>query len=435
VTTFFRDPEMFAALARWLPTRVAEIPRGGSLRVWVPGCASGEEAYSTAILLLESLGPRLADLEVQVFATDADERATRAARTGIYPRDSLYSVSEDLRARFFVDVRDQVRVSKEVRDLCVFATHDLLRQPPFRNMDIVSCRNVLFCFQRDVRNDVLTKLHYALKARGCLVLGQAETVEPSSHLFDCLDAHGKLFARTPGPTPRLSEAVELGRCQGTAAPTGPGVALPPPSALQAAIDTVYAPPAAVVDARGTVLHVSGAADRYMRQPQGKGEFDIGHLSHPAPRGEINTLFHLLAMRPDTEVISPAVTCEIAGKAAHVRVVGRKLDDPQSGNRLGEEMSRGLLREMLTAAGASLVCVEAGTRVVEQLSVDGADAFHVVLCDIEMPELDGYGAIIGLTAHAFEQARDRGRSAGMTCNLTKPYSLKALTEVIARHLPT
>jgi two-component system CheB/CheR fusion protein len=117
VTTFFRDPEMFAALARWLPTRVAEIPRGGSLRVWVPGCASGEEAYSTAILLLESLGPRLADLEVQVFATDADERATRAARTGIYPRDSLYSVSEDLRARFFVDVRDQVRVSKEVRDL------------------------------------------------------------------------------------------------------------------------------------------------------------------------------------------------------------------------------------------------------------------------------------------------------------------------------
>jgi PAS domain S-box-containing protein len=326
VTTFFRDPEVFSAMRGWLNTRVNTLHPGDSLRVWVPGCASGEEAYSLAILLYEALSEHRLTLDAHVFATDADDRATRLARTGLYPREAVKGLSDAQIQRYFQIEDDRVRVAKPIRDLCVFATHDLLRQTPFRNMDVVSCRNVLIYFGRDDRQQVLHKLHYALKPGGCLVLGQAESLSAGNALFDPIDGPHKLYGRRPGPSPRLLDLTgNVTTVHDTATPA------PEPNAdepvleglIHATLQRAYVPPSVLVRGDGTILHIIGDTNQLLALPRGAGNFAITSLCKPALRGEIKTLLHLLSTRGEEYLASQRVRIELDSEAVDVRVVGRK----------------------------------------------------------------------------------------------------------------
>ena len=195
VTSFFRNPEIFAALRRdvfprLLRDRAADAP----VRVWVPGCSTGEEAYSIAICLLESLDDVAAGPPIQIFGTDVRDSAVDKARAGIYLENIATDVSPERLARFFARVDGTFQVSKTVRDLCVFARHDLIRDPPFSHLDLISCRNVLIYLEPGVQRRVMANFRYALKPTGFLILGSSETIVASSDLFVPVDREHKVFA-------------------------------------------------------------------------------------------------------------------------------------------------------------------------------------------------------------------------------------------------
>ncbi|MFL5262706.1 MAG: CheR family methyltransferase, partial [Anaeromyxobacteraceae bacterium] len=196
VTSFFRDPGAFDALkAKVVPRILARKPDGATIRVWIPGCASGEEAYSIAMALLEMIDESRRALGIQIFATDASERTIEKARAGVYPEAALREVGDERRRRYFGRVDGGYRVTKALRDLCVFVRHDLARDPPFSKVDLVSCRNVLIYFRTTLQKKVIATFHYALNDPGFLLLGRSENLTGFARLFSPVDRANKLFER------------------------------------------------------------------------------------------------------------------------------------------------------------------------------------------------------------------------------------------------
>ncbi len=204
VTTFFRDADAFEAVKRVIVPRLFEGKgTNDAVRVWVPGCATGEEAYSLAILLREHMDGLAVVPRVQVFATDIDEPAIATARSGRYPATLIDGLSPDRRERFFSHAENSYVVSKEVRDLCTFSAHSLIRDPPFSRMDLVSCRNLLIYMDADLQATVIPAFHYSLAPGGVLLLGSSETVTRHESLFAPLEKEHRIFQRRDGPSPPL----------------------------------------------------------------------------------------------------------------------------------------------------------------------------------------------------------------------------------------
>ncbi len=206
VTRFFRDKEAFEALeVKVIPRLVADAHSPDPIRVWVPGCATGEEAYSVAILLRDGLARSKSRRPVQIFATDVDDRAIEAARAGLY----LGAIASDLSAerleRNFVMEAGSYRVAKELREMCLFSRHDLVKDPPFSKLDLISCRNLMIYFDAPLQQRVFATFHYALRPGGHLFLGPSEGVAARSRLFAPLDKRHRLYARQ-------DSATELRRC-------------------------------------------------------------------------------------------------------------------------------------------------------------------------------------------------------------------------------
>lgn len=201
VTSFFRDQETFETLKAKVIPRLFESKRAdGVVRVWVPGCATGEEAYSLAILLREHMDSLTALPRVQLFATDIDDGAIAAARLGRYPTTLIEGLSPQHLRRFFVPSDGSYVVAKEIRDLCTFSVHDLVRDPPFSMMGLVSCRNLLIYMNSELQAQIVPIFHYALVPGGILVLGGAESVVQHADLFDTVDKGARIFQRRVGPS-------------------------------------------------------------------------------------------------------------------------------------------------------------------------------------------------------------------------------------------
>ena len=199
VTSFFRDQETFETLRTKVIPRLFESKRAdGVVRVWVPGCATGEEAYSLAILLREHMDSLTATPRVQVFATDIDEGAIAVARLGRYPATLVEGLSPQRLQRFFAPSDGSYAVAREIRDLCTFSVHDLVRDPPFSMMGLVSCRNLLIYMNRELQAQIIPVFHYALAPGGILVLGGAESVVQHADLFDTMDKSARIFQRRDG---------------------------------------------------------------------------------------------------------------------------------------------------------------------------------------------------------------------------------------------
>jgi len=277
VTQFFRDPETFDTLARQVLPRITKAKgEQAPLRIWVPGCASGEEAYTIAMLVHEHLEHSGRELAVQLFATDIDAGILAQARQGRYSSSICESVSAKRLERFFTREGEGYQASKELREMCLFSQHSLIRDPPFSQLDLISCRNVLIYLDADLQKKLVPLFHYALRPGGFLFLGPSEGVAQSTELFESIDKKSRIFRRKDTLSRPLVEfplsvrgAAQVPPLPPTSQPeAGSGTRERVGAAFERAILQDYAPASAVINERGEVLFVAGPLARYLALPVG-----------------------------------------------------------------------------------------------------------------------------------------------------------------------
>jgi len=297
VTSFFRDRDAFGALANVLPQVFANKATGQPIRIWVAGCATGEEAYSMGILLLEEASRQNERPQLQIFGTDLDVRALATAREARYPVAIEADVSEGRLRRFFSRDGDHYRVRQELRDIILFALHDLLKDPPFSHVDLVSCRNVLIYLDRDLQEQVCATFNYALNPAGYLFLGAAEIADKPPGLFRNVDRHARIYQSTlpPGAKPQaLPRLLGPMRVREQMLPlvqsVSPTTALSEAAAHRRAIEQI-APPSILVDEVHRVVHLSDTAGRYFLPSGGPLSADVTELVRPELRFELRSALH------------------------------------------------------------------------------------------------------------------------------------------------
>jgi two-component system, chemotaxis family, CheB/CheR fusion protein len=299
VTSFFRDPEAFSALQEQvIPRLFSGKPAGAVIRVWVPGCSTGEEAYSMAILLQERLEALKQNFKVQLFATDIDRQAIGYARAGMFPASIAADVSPERLARFFTQEPDgsAYRIAKSIRDLVIFSEQDVIKHPPFTKLDLISCRNVLIYMGGELQKKLIPLLHYALNPGGMLFLGTSETVGEFVDLFATMDRRSKIYHRKEdvhgthhpargGFLPPLSEDASVPWPSGRAPGEGK---LPLRELTERALLQQYAPAGALVDERGDILYLHGRTGQYLEPAPGEAGMNILKMAREGLRRELTT---------------------------------------------------------------------------------------------------------------------------------------------------
>ncbi len=311
VTTFFRDPQVFASLAKTvIPYLFDGQEAGGSIRVWVPGCATGEEAYTIAMLLLEEAGKRDLRPEIQVFGTDLDSSALAVAREGRYPPTIEADLSEERLHRFFQSQGDNYQVRRELRDIVLFASHSLLRDPPFSKLDLISCRNLLIYLDRDLQHQVCSTFHYSLNPGGHLLLGSSENADQPAGLFRPLDRDARLYRSITGNSDRRPALpMLLGPYHSTdrnfgsprTASFGGGSG---DAALHRQMLERVAPPSMLVDGSHRALHLSDHAGRYLQLSGGSVSTDAVDMVRQELRFDLRSALHRAFERSEATLSLP-----------------------------------------------------------------------------------------------------------------------------------
>jgi two-component system CheB/CheR fusion protein len=324
VTTFFRDRESFTALARLMPQLFTNAGQE-TIRVWVAGCATGEEAYSIGMMLLEEAGRHEPRPRLQVFASDLDTRALGAARLGSYPVAVEADVSEERLRRFFTREGDHYWVRAELKNIVLFTVHDLLKDPPFSKLELVSCRNVLIYLDRDLQEQVLSTFNYALNPGGLLLLGPAETVDNPPGLFRMLDRSARIYQTTlrhgdrPQLVPRLLAPLHHHLDAQVGGPHPPLAMLAWSEAARhrAALERM-APPSMLVDEQQRVLHLSNHAGRFLAPAGGTLTGDAVDLTREELRFELRSALHR-AFEQKAESLSLPILLRLGGTLHRVQV--------------------------------------------------------------------------------------------------------------------
>lgn len=281
VTAFFRNPAAFEVLKKKVFPKLVKPQRDQPLRVWVPGCSSGQEAYSIAMALVEFAERSGQGRRLQLFATDVNEALLDKARAGFYAESLVHDLSPGRLRRFFVKEDGGYRAAKFLREMVVFARQNLLSDPPFSRMDLISCRNMLIYLEADAQRKVLPTLHYALKLEGFLFLGESESPGPVADLFATVDRKYKIFCKKPGLTAHPHFAARHpGERKEIPAPGRPGA----PEGFHAEVnarreaDRVtlnrYAPPGVLLNAQGHVLQFRGETSPFLKPPTGNASFHV-----------------------------------------------------------------------------------------------------------------------------------------------------------------
>jgi two-component system, chemotaxis family, CheB/CheR fusion protein len=300
VTSFFRDFEVFEALkSQVYPAILKDKSNKGTIRMWAPGCSTGEETYSLAMTLLEFLGDATS-FQVQIFGTDLSEKGIQKARTGVYPESIAEEISPERMRRFFVKVEEGYRVNKAVRDMCVFARQNLASDPPFSQMNLVACRNLLIYVQPVLQKRIVPILHYALKPSGFLVLGSSESVSAFPDLFSTVDKKHKIYAKKITASRLHYNFAE------SYYPTGGGTDIPgkttesqgspdPEVDVQIEADRLvlknYAPVGVVIDANMEVVQFRGRTTPYLEQAPGKPSLNVLKLARNGLAIELRSLIN------------------------------------------------------------------------------------------------------------------------------------------------
>lgn len=335
VTAFFRDTEAFSAFEqKVIIPLVASKHDDQPIRVWIPGCATGEEAYSIAMLLVEHLEKTNKHCRIQIFASDIDETALSHARIGLYPENIKASVSETRLQRFFRKEDQSYRIKKSLRELVTFASQNLISDPPFSNLDLISCRNLLIYLSAEIQSKVLALFHFALRENGNLFLGHSETSSQQESLFKPLAKKWRIYQRT-GPASSTS-SVEFPIASRITRSIQPLVGKQVYDKNQLRLGDVaqqfllheFAPAAVLVNIKHQIVHFSGSTSRFLEQPSGSPSQDLLILAKHELRAKLR-----LALRQVTEENQRVVidNIQILRKIGHlgVKVVLRPINVPQS----------------------------------------------------------------------------------------------------------
>ena len=298
VTQFFRDRESFEVLERKIiPALFKEKGKDHQVRIWVPGCASGEEAYSFAILLAEFAENLPSPPRIQVFATDLDVDAVDFARRARYPEEIADQVPAKRLKRFFKKVGTAYEVIDEIREACIFSPHNLIKDPPFSRLDLISCRNLLIYLESDLQKKLLPLFHYALNPCGFLFLGPSENIASHSELFRAIDQKHRIFQRKPTLLHSSTHlpVIDPGRVTKLHTVALPAVNAPKEQSLARSIERLileeFAPANAVINTHGEVLYFSGNIGKYLEPPTGIPNNKIVAMARKNLRLELRTVVH------------------------------------------------------------------------------------------------------------------------------------------------
>jgi two-component system, chemotaxis family, CheB/CheR fusion protein len=296
VTNFFRDADAFDNLGKLVIPKLFE-GRGAedTVRIWVPGCSTGEEVFSIGILLREYMDQLTAVPRVQIFATDIDDRALGVARAARYPESLLDTVSAERRKRFFVPDGGSFVVSKDVRELCIFSPHSVIRDPPFSKIDLVSCRNLLIYFGAEIQNQVIPTFHYALRPEGYLFLGSAENVSQFDDLFQPIEKKHRIFRRRSDVASSVRLPIMLGSLRpGYLSELAPRRSPLGGLALRQTVDEHvierFSPPHVVVNRDGDVVYYSSRTGKYLEAPAGAPTRQLLTMARKGLRLDLRTVF-------------------------------------------------------------------------------------------------------------------------------------------------
>jgi two-component system CheB/CheR fusion protein len=285
VTSFFRDPEAFEALGVALAEYLARKPAGEPIRAWVPGCATGEEAYSIAMVIADVLRAAKTKRAVQIFAVDVDEHALESARRGVYPAAAVNDIPPKARKRHIQKIdTGEFRIAKDIRDMVLFSRLDVTRDPPFSRIDLITCRNLLIYFDNELQERTINLFQYALTPGGILMLGRSETVSDGGRFFDVLDKTQKLYvrkagARLPLGRPAVSPRLDLP----TKSEPRKREWFMPEETLLRGLAAAFAPPSVLIDEADRVVHAAGDLSGFLTVNPGRFNQDLLSLVVPSLR--------------------------------------------------------------------------------------------------------------------------------------------------------
>ncbi len=297
VTHFFRDAEAFAALEREvIPQLFQDKGQDDTVRVWVPGCATGEEAYSIAILLREATPKSEVTPKLQIFASDIDEHGLDIARVGRYPATIAKDVPAHRLERYFLREDGTYRIVSDLREICLFSLHNLLRDAPFSKLDLISCRNLLIYLSPELQNRVVPLFHYALAPNGYLFLGASENVTRHSRLFLTVDKAHRIFRRRAHherhiPEFPLTAPGPLRRSAPSSSHNRPSVEPTLKATAERQILEHFAPAFVVINGEGDLLQSSGRTGKYLELPPGVPDTNIFNMARPGLRLELRAAIH------------------------------------------------------------------------------------------------------------------------------------------------
>jgi two-component system CheB/CheR fusion protein len=335
VTSFFRDAPAFEELAtKVLAVLVRERDQDAPIRIWIPGCSTGEEAYSIAIVLAEQIAAAQSACRVQIFATDVDDDALEVARAGTYPESISLDLTPARLQRFFTRDDHRYTIAKSIRESVVFAVQNLTSDPPFSKLDLVSCRNVLIYLEQEMQERLLSLFHFALTPGGYLFLGSAEGVGPLDELFTSISKRRRIFRRLgQSPRPALDIPVQALAATDTDR-VGANVALEPTVASladQLLLDHL-APVAVVVRSGGQIVRFYGAMERYVTLPKGEATLDVLALARDALKATLRAALHE-AVRRNRATVLETLDFKRDQVRTTVRVTVKPLNGPQTTERL------------------------------------------------------------------------------------------------------
>lgn len=361
VTEFFRNPEVFQDVSQTILPKMVGEGTNRNLRMWVVACSSGEEVYSLAIVLLEHLGRKADGCQIQIFATDISDRMIAKARAGTYTEIAMKNVSAERRERFFTKVTAGYQINKSIRDHCVFARHDVTKDPPFSNLDLISCRNFLIYVQPELQEKIISTFHYALNSTGYLLLGNAESAASYPEMFTAVSKKNKIYAKKAG-TARQQRTFNANRrpMEASALPEAKVQPISRSSQneadLQQSADRIVlktcAPPGVIVNDALEILQFRGRTGLYLEAAAGRANLNVLNM-----------------VREDL-----AIALRMAIVAARKKGSAVKKKDVafvHNGKRLVVNLSVIPMEEVLGTAGRCyLVLFEAGTVATEAVGKKG-----------------------------------------------------------------
>ena len=307
VTNFFRDKEAFEAIEKTvIPQLIRNKKDGGTIRIWVPGCSTGEEAYSLAILFDDAIEKQDKNIKIQIFASDLDENAIDFARQGVYPQSISVDISPAYLAKYFHGDSTTFRIKKEIRDQIVFAEHNLIKDPPFSKLDMVSCRNLLIYLNVEAQKKVFAIFHYALNLEGILFLGSSESLGEYDSIFEVLDRKHKIFKHKDI---KLDRAPDIGHLfhepsalKNIAAPiTKRDLKDTLATLTEKLLLANYAPACAIIDEKGDAVYFAGNTGKYLQPSPGEARLNIVDMAREGLKADLRTLISKVRKSGKTEI--------------------------------------------------------------------------------------------------------------------------------------